>query len=163
MAAPVVPVTSFVLATTPVPHVRVLALNRPEKRNALSQGVIDNLLNELKIASAENQVKVIIVTGTISAFSGEAAPWCKWGFWNVNLLTKIKAGADIKEIANLDSEAAERSRYLEDLGNGIKAVRKPVLAAVEGMAVRDIMFIIQMIYTPCWSFLRIQSLTICYI
>jgi enoyl-CoA hydratase len=45
------------------------------------------------------------------------------------------AGADIKEISGLDAEAARNCRYLENLCQGLKNVRKPIIAAVEGMAV----------------------------
>lgn len=45
------------------------------------------------------------------------------------------AGADIKEISGLDAEGARKCRYLENLCQGLKNVRKPVIAAVEGMAV----------------------------
>lgn len=45
------------------------------------------------------------------------------------------AGADIKEISGLDAEEARRCRYLENLCQGLKNVHKPVIAAVEGMAV----------------------------
>jgi hypothetical protein len=45
------------------------------------------------------------------------------------------AGADIKEISQLDAEGAHQKRYLEDLCNGMQRVRKPVIAAVEGKAV----------------------------
>lgn len=54
----------------------------------------------------------------------------------------IKAGADIKEISNLDGEEARRVRYLEDLCLGLRSVRKPLLAAVEGMAVRHFSFFV---------------------
>lgn len=45
------------------------------------------------------------------------------------------AGADIKEISGMDGIEARSLRYLEDLCSGMRAVRKPMLAAVEGMAV----------------------------
>ncbi len=45
------------------------------------------------------------------------------------------AGADIKEIAALDTEAVIQRQYLQDLCNGMTGVRKPLLAAVEGIAV----------------------------
>jgi hypothetical protein len=51
-------------------------------------------------------------------------------------LTDVRvAGADISEISALDAEAARGRRYLEDLCTGMRSVRKPVIAAVEGMAV----------------------------
>lgn len=50
------------------------------------------------------------------------------------------AGADIKEISALDAEAARGCRYLADLCAGMRVVRKPLIAAVEGMAVSSITF-----------------------
>lgn len=45
------------------------------------------------------------------------------------------AGADLKDTSVLDGESARQVRYLEDLCNGLRDTRKPVIAAVEGMAV----------------------------
>ncbi|KAK6080405.1 enoyl- hydratase [Seiridium cupressi] len=106
-------VEPLVSASTPVEKVKVIAFNRPEKRNALSQALIGDFLRELTAASEDSNVNAIVVTGNASFFS---------------------AGADIKEIAAIDTEAAQRGRYLEDLCKGLAAVRKPVIAAVEGMA-----------------------------
>jgi enoyl-CoA hydratase len=47
----------------------------------------------------------------------------------------VLAGADIKEISALDAEGARKVRYLEDLCHGLSSFRKPLIAAVEGMAV----------------------------
>ncbi|EGY16546.1 enoyl-CoA hydratase/isomerase family protein [Verticillium dahliae VdLs.17] len=104
---------AVVLASTPADGVRVLALNRPSKRNALSQELIDVFLGHLRAASADDSVRVIIVTGSSSFFC---------------------AGADIKEISALGAEEARQRRYLEDLCTGMRGVRKPLIAAVEGMA-----------------------------
>jgi len=62
----------FVIRSSPCEHVRVLAINRPEKRNALSQQVIDRLLEELKEASQDESCRVIVVTGTDTLFCGTA-------------------------------------------------------------------------------------------
>ena len=48
------------------------------------------------------------------------------------------AGADIKEIAALDTETVTQRRYLQDLCSGMRGVKKPLLAAVEGIAVSQI-------------------------
>lgn len=48
----------------------------------------------------------------------------------------IIAGADLQDIAALDAAGARSCRYLEDLCSGMASVRKPLLAAVEGPAVR---------------------------
>ncbi|KAL2130689.1 hypothetical protein VTI74DRAFT_6076 [Chaetomium olivicolor] len=103
----------LVLPSRPCQHVRVLALNRPEKRNALSQELINRFLEELSGASRDESVRVIVVTGTDTLFC---------------------AGADIQEIATMDSKAAAQRRYLEDLCKGMTDVKKPLLAAVEGFA-----------------------------
>jgi enoyl-CoA hydratase len=61
---------SFILRSEPAEHVRVLAINRPEKYNALSQEIIDQLLEELGDASNDANVRAIVVTGTDSVFCG---------------------------------------------------------------------------------------------
>ncbi|KAJ2898601.1 hypothetical protein MKZ38_003798 [Zalerion maritima] len=102
-----------VLATSPGPSIRVLAFNRPAKKNALSQALINVFLAQLWAACQDSDVRVIIITGSRELFS---------------------AGADINEISALDVGGARRTRYLADLCYGMKAVRKPMIAAVEGMA-----------------------------
>ncbi|KAF5560004.1 enoyl hydratase [Fusarium napiforme] len=103
----------LVLTSTPADGVRVLALNRPSKRNALSQELITVFLEQLNTASRDDGVRVIVITGSSSFFC---------------------AGADIGEISRLDAEDARGCRYLADLCSGMQAVRKPLIAAVEGMA-----------------------------
>ncbi|KAF4120889.1 enoyl-CoA hydratase [Geosmithia morbida] len=103
----------LVIASTPADGVRVLALNRPTKRNALSQQLIVDLLALLHAASSDDSVRAIVITGSRTFFC---------------------AGADIKEISELDGQSARKCRYLEDLCQGLSNVRKPLIAAVEGMA-----------------------------
>jgi enoyl-CoA hydratase len=45
------------------------------------------------------------------------------------------AGADVREISQLDANQARRVRYLEDLSHGLSRIRKPVIAAIESTAV----------------------------
>jgi enoyl-CoA hydratase len=61
---------AFVNASTPADGVVVLAFNRPAKRNALSQGLIDELLAKLHDASKDDGVRAIILTGSSSFFCG---------------------------------------------------------------------------------------------
>ncbi|CAF3531997.1 unnamed protein product [Fusarium graminearum] len=103
----------LILPSNPADGVRVLALNRPSKRNALSQELITVFLEQLKTASQDDGVRVIVITGSSTFFC---------------------AGADIGEISRLDAEGARDCRYLSDLCTGMQAVRKPLIAAVEGMA-----------------------------
>ena len=62
------------IASQPANGVKVLSLNRPAKRNALSQELIGELLRELASASADDSVKAIIITGSTSFFCGT----CDW-------------------------------------------------------------------------------------
>ncbi|KAM0346292.1 hypothetical protein ACHAPU_005721 [Fusarium lateritium] len=62
---------SLVVASTPADGVRVLALNRPSKRNALSQELITVFLEQLKMASRDHDVRVIVITGSSSFFCGK--------------------------------------------------------------------------------------------
>ncbi|CEI61744.1 hypothetical protein FVEN_g2806 [Fusarium venenatum] len=103
----------LILPSAPADGVRVLALNRPSKRNALSQELITVFLEQLKAASRDDGVRVIVITGSSTFFC---------------------AGADIGEISRLDAEGARDCRYLSELCTGMQAVRKPLIAAVEGMA-----------------------------
>ncbi|RBQ79945.1 hypothetical protein FVER14953_21097 [Fusarium verticillioides] len=60
----------LVLASTPADGVRVLALNRPSKRNALSQELINVFLEQLNTVSKDDGVRVIVITGSSSFFCG---------------------------------------------------------------------------------------------
>lgn len=106
-------VQPLLIETSPSSNIRLLAFNRPRKRNALSQNLIRELLSAFRNAANDANVRAIVVTGTKDFFS---------------------AGADIGEISALNAASATESRYLADLVEGMKAVRKPLIAAVEGMA-----------------------------
>ncbi|KAL4918931.1 ClpP/crotonase-like domain-containing protein [Aspergillus aurantiobrunneus] len=101
------------LASDPLPGIREYVLNRPSKRNALSQDLIDELLRQLRLATGDERVRAVVITGSQGFFS---------------------AGADIKEISRLDAEDARQRRYLQDLCDGVRGFRKPVVVAVEGKA-----------------------------
>ncbi|OAA78411.1 enoyl-CoA hydratase/isomerase family protein [Akanthomyces lecanii RCEF 1005] len=105
--------TDTVQSSTPTPGVRLICLNRPEKRNALSQPLIRSLLSELSNASADPNVFSIVLTGNGPFFC---------------------AGADLNDIAPLDEAGARASRYLENLCTGFASVKKPIIAAINGPA-----------------------------
>ena len=63
----------LVIASQPADGVKVLSLNRPTKRNALSQDLIGQLLKELASASADDGVKAIIITGSTTFFCGTSS------------------------------------------------------------------------------------------
>jgi len=60
----------LVQATSPVDGVRLLALNRSSKRNALSGQLIAEFLGALSTASTDPGVKAIVITGNGPFFCG---------------------------------------------------------------------------------------------
>ncbi|KAH7069519.1 ClpP/crotonase-like domain-containing protein [Paraphoma chrysanthemicola] len=94
--------------------VAVVELNRPKKRNALSQALIDELTAALSQLDRSPTVRVIVLSGA------DASPFC--------------AGADLSELAKISTAEAYSRKYLKDLGDAISSFRKPILAAVRGFA-----------------------------
>ena len=96
--------------------INYITINRPSKLNALNSETIRELHEAFSSADADNDVKVIIITG-----SGEKA---------------FVAGADISEFADFDVEegkqlAAEGQKLLFDF---VENLSTPVIAAVNGFA-----------------------------
>ena len=60
---------SVVLIDEPAPHVRRITMNRPEKRNALNHALRGGILNALREADADPEVRVMIVRGAGKCFS----------------------------------------------------------------------------------------------
>ena len=59
----------LVLVDEPAPHVRRLTLNRPAKRNALSNSLRGELFEALHTGDADPDVRVLIIRGAGSCFS----------------------------------------------------------------------------------------------
>lgn len=96
-------------------RVALLELNRPEARNALSSAAIGALVDELERIGADDAVGCVVLAGAGPAFC---------------------AGADLKELAGLDDAgfAAFLERYTA-IGTAIRALGRPIVAAVHGHAV----------------------------
>lgn len=78
------PTQALVLVDDPVEHVRRLTLNRPGKRNALSNALRGELFAQLRAADADPTVRVVVIRGAGSCFSAgydlaqdpsEPVPW----------------------------------------------------------------------------------------
>jgi enoyl-CoA hydratase/carnithine racemase len=93
-------------------RIGVIRINRPEKRNALTQAMYASMADALDSAEADPQVRVLVLTGTDSVFS---------------------AGNDIADFLTAFSMEAKSPvvRFLRT----IDAARKPVVAAVNGPAI----------------------------
>ena len=59
----------ILLVDTPAPHVRRLTLNRPAKRNALSNALRGMIFEALEAADRDQEVRVIVLRGAGSCFS----------------------------------------------------------------------------------------------
>ena len=94
--------------------VTTIQLNRPEKRNALSQAMIDDLIAALQEVEAHDATRVVVLTGTPGG--------------------PFSAGADIEELSTLDPAQAYARGWLKDLSDTVQGMRKPIIAAVEGFA-----------------------------
>jgi enoyl-CoA hydratase len=91
-------------------RVRVLTLNRPQARNALSGELISALYSALITADAEPDVSVVVLTGTDPAFC---------------------AGVDLKELAR-DGEKYLARFEAEDCIRQVAVMTKPVVGAING-------------------------------
>ena len=94
-------------------HVAVIRLDRPEALNALNTVLLGELARALRAAQADAKVRCIVLTGSEKAFA---------------------AGADIREM----SQKSFVDVFMGDLFgaevDAIRAIRKPIIAAVAGYA-----------------------------
>ncbi len=100
------------ILTAPHGKVLLITLNRPEALNAINQQLTTELLAAVTSADANPDVHVIVLTGSEKAFA---------------------AGADIKEMQAL-SYGEVFARDLFGAWSRFTAVRKPIIAAVNGFA-----------------------------
>lgn len=95
--------------------IALITINRPEKRNALSQAVLADIAEAVRRVESESAIRGAIVTG-----AGEKA---------------FIAGADIAEIAaSSPIETAALSQRGQELFRRIERSPKPIVAAINGFA-----------------------------
>src|SRR5258708_18688150 len=95
--------------------VRILTMNRPEKRNALDAALTKLLLDEIRAADSDDSLGAIVLTGAGQAFC---------------------AGADLAEFKGLkDPGAADaRAELTMQLHLSFSKIRIPVVTAINGAA-----------------------------
>ena len=95
--------------------VRVLTMNRPEKRNALNSELTQGLLDALRRADVDDAVGAIILTGAGPGFC---------------------AGADLAEFKDLQAAVAaeNRAELTMQLHLVFSCIAKPVVSAINGHA-----------------------------
>ena len=104
------------ILTQPAGPALIITLNRPDKRNAISVQMMDEITAALKAGEADPTVRAVIITGGGSFFA---------------------AGADLNEALQVKS-AAQGIDYFKRwhrLTATIEELAKPVIAAVEGFCV----------------------------
>lgn len=95
--------------------IRVIAVNRPDKLNALNQATLGELQQAFDEAAADEAVRVVVLTG-----SGPKA---------------FVAGADIAQMSGLSPvQGRDFSRKGQQLMRRIETLGKPVIAMVNGFA-----------------------------
>ncbi len=95
--------------------VRILTLNRPEKRNALNFELTRGLLDALRAADADDSVGALVVTGAGQGFC---------------------AGADLGEFKELGTglAAEDRAELTMQLHLAFARTSKPIVSAINGHA-----------------------------
>lgn len=94
-----------------------ITLNRPEKRNALNDALIEGLKLALDDADGNDAVRVVVITGAGADFCSGA---------DLSALQKISESSTLENLADAES--------LMKLFAQIRRVRVPVVAAVRGRA-----------------------------
>lgn len=113
---------SFVRVDKPRPHVCQVTLDRPERMNAMAFDVMVPLRETLEQIGSDNDVRVVILTGSGRAFC---------------------AGADLVDAGYppgidglaLPSIGLRSMKLLEDVVSTVRALPQPVIAAVNGAAI----------------------------
>ena len=97
-------------------EISTIVLNRPDLMNSLSSEMVKELMMALEYASGQQDIKVIVITGSGRVFS---------------------AGGDINALA-LGMSSIKGRDYVEEVNGVIRFItgtEKPVIAAVNGYAV----------------------------
>lgn len=93
--------------------VGLIRLNRPEVYNALNDALMDALAAALDAFEADDGIRCVVLTGSAKAFA---------------------AGADIVAIRQMDFMEAYKGNFITRNWERLKTFRKPVIAAVSGVA-----------------------------
>lgn len=101
-----------------------IALNRPERMNAVSEEMYLELQDALALISANDEVRSLVLTGCVLRRNGvEKQAFC--------------AGADLKEHSAAERSAEQRRRYIglaHETALALCEFPKPTIAAINGPA-----------------------------
>ncbi|PNH46295.1 hypothetical protein VD0004_g1753 [Verticillium dahliae] len=94
--------------------VALVRFDRPAKRNAFSQAMIEEMVSVLHHLDGLNTVRAVVLTGCPDG------PFC--------------AGMDLNELVQITTSSAHKRAFLKDLTDAFAGFSKPIIAAVIGFA-----------------------------
>lgn len=105
------------ILTAKIDSILTITLNRPDKRNALNDALIDDLKTALRETDADETLRAVIIKGAGKDFCSGA---------DLSALKKISESGVLENHADADN--------LKELFSVIRRVKVPVVAAVRGRA-----------------------------
>jgi enoyl-CoA hydratase len=113
---------SFVLVEKPRPQIALVTLNRPERMNAMAFDVMIPLRETLESVAADNEVRVVVLTGAGHGFCSGADLQGAGRVPNIEGLTR--------------TTVARRSMdLLDNVMTTLRRMHQPVIAAITGAAI----------------------------
>lgn len=107
--------------------VATLTLNRPERRNALSQGMLTGLARVLDECERDHDVRVVVVTGAGKGF-------CAGGDVKGMAASHAEAGAEGYAASSIEARAQSQRASQRQTVARMYRMPKPVLASLPGAA-----------------------------
>src|SRR5688500_8834201 len=103
---------------TPLNHVTTITLNRPEKLNAFTGTMREDLLRALRRAADDRQCRAVVITGAGRAF-------CAGG--DVEYMAGLQKSGDVAAFRKLLNAGRDVVVFIAEMA-------KPVIASVNGIA-----------------------------
>ena len=106
-----------VRVTRPAPHIAVVTIDRPARRNACNLAAWQGLARDFRVLAQDRAVRLVILTGAAGHFC---------------------AGADISEFSTLRAESEGGASYEREVESAYRAIQElpqPSIAAIEGSCV----------------------------
>lgn len=107
-------------------HIATITMNRPEVYNALDHTLFEDLLGALKEVNADDDVRVVILTGAGKAFCS-----------GVDLKSKSEGGDALLPNTAIDEGVRYIRHFPQAITRGIIQLEKPTIAMINGVAVAD--------------------------
>jgi enoyl-CoA hydratase len=114
--------SGFVLVDRPRPHIALITLNRPERMNSMAFDVMVPLREALAEVNYDNDVRVVVLTGSGRGFSSGADHKSAGSVPHVDGLTR-------------PTYALRSMEILDEVILAMRRLHQPIIAAVNGAAI----------------------------